>query len=116
MDQTNKGLPQKPPFERKLLDGRSCRDTKIALPRRMESCFKIHKPTMHEPLHNKNTPTLRMNGLLLATNVSGWEVFRGSVLLFDCRSHGVSDFSRVVVSGHSVRTNNVRPIMKSEQR
>jgi hypothetical protein len=80
-----------------------------------QSCFKIHKPTMYEPLHNKNTPTLKMNGLLLAMNVSGWEVFQGSFVIFDCRSRGVSDFSPVVVSGHSVRTNNMRPIMESEQ-
>ena len=71
---------------------------------------------MHEPLHNKNTPTFKMNGLLLAMIVSGWEVFRGSFVVFDCRSRGVSDFSPVVVSGHSVRTSKVRPIIESEQR
>ena len=71
---------------------------------------------MHEPLRNKNTPTLKMHGLLLAMIVSGWEGLRGSVVIFDCRSRGVSDFSPVVVSGHSVRTNKVRPIIKSEQR
>jgi len=57
-----------------------------------------------------------MNGLLLAMNVSDWEVFRGSLVVFDCRSRGISDFSPVVMSGHRVHTNKVRPIKESEQR